>query len=200
MLMAEPTQDTSGLNWRVPLGAALIVIAVYLAMMLWAENAEFFLSVLLIAPVLLLVSIASLVYALIARNRQERLTLLSTVAALWVTAVAMFLLAGKYDFAIRTAARWLIWAHDYKAEVLAQPRSANGSFQHIEWDSQGIVPAGFTTVYLVFDPSDSLSTAAKNGRPGKFGGIPCAVFDVNQLEKSWYTVRFYTDDDWSHCN
>ena len=199
--MTETTPEPSRFNWMLPLCAALAVVVVYLTMALWAEDADLFASVLLIAPALILIGIALIAYALIVRkNRQKRLTLFSTVAALWVTAVAMFFLVEKYDFTIRTTARWLIWSHGYKAAVLAQPRSINGDFKHVQWDSWGIVPAGFTTVYLVFDPSDSLSTAAKSGRPGKFDGIPCAVPEVNQLEKSWYTVMFYTDDNWSHCD
>jgi hypothetical protein len=139
--MTETTPEPNRFNWKQPLCAALVVVAVYLAMVLWAMDAEFFASVLLIAPALILVSIALIGYALIVRKgRQNRLTLLSSVAALWVTAVAMFLLAGKYDFAIRTTARWLIWSRDYKAEVFVQPRSINGDFKHIKWDSWGIVP------------------------------------------------------------
>ena len=199
--MTETTPEPNRFNWKLPLCAASVVVAIYLAMALWAMDAEFFASVLLIAPALILVSIGLIGYALIVRKgRQNRVTLLSTVAALWVTAVAMFLLVGKYDFAIRTTARWLIWSRDYKAEVFVQPRSINGAFKHIKWDSWGIVPAGFTTVYLVFDPSDSLSAAANSRRAGKFDGIPCAVPAVNRLEDHWYTVLFYTDEDWNHCN
>lgn len=199
--MTETTPEPSRFNWMLPLCAALVVVAVYLAMALWAVDAKFFASVLLIAPALILVSVALIVYALIVReNRQKCVTLLSTVAALWVTAAAMFLLAGEYDFAIRTTARWLIWSRDYKAEVLAQPRSINGDFKHVEWDGWGFAGAGDTTVYLVFDPSDSLSAAAKSHRTGKFDGIPCAVPAVNRLENHWYTVLFYADEDWNHCD
>ena len=199
--MTETTPEPRRFTWILPLCAALVVVAVYLAMALWAVDAEFFASVLFIAPALILVSIALIVYARIVRkNRQNCLMLLSTVAALWVTAIAMSLLAGKYGFAIRTTARWLIWSRDYKAEVLAQPRSINGDFKHVEWDGWGFAGAGDTTVYLVFDPSDSLSAAAKSHRTGKFDGIPCAVPAVNRLENHWYTILFYTDEDWNHCD
>jgi hypothetical protein len=92
------------------------------------------------------------------------------------------------------SARWLLWSRSYKAKVLAQPDSANGEFKHIEWDGWGW--AGIdTTVYLVFDPTDSLSRA--NGqRPGKYSGLPCEVPLVKRLEDKWYTVRFYTNHDW----
>src|SRR5580698_10876482 len=68
-------------------------------------------------------------------------------------------------------ARWLIWSRSYKAEVLAQPDSSNEELKHIEWDGWGW--AGMdTTVYLVFDPTDSLSRADPR-HPEKYKGIPC---------------------------
>lgn len=52
-------------------------------------------------------------------------------------------------------ARWMFWSGSYKAQVLAQPDSTNNELKHIEWDGWG--GAGMdTTVYLVFDPTDSL--------------------------------------------
>lgn len=198
--MTEATPKPSRSNWTLPLGSALVVVAVYLWMVLWTPDAAFFASALVVAPALLLITVALVLYALVVwKDRQKRLTLLSTVAALWVSSLVMFLIVTKYDLMLSTSARWLIWSHHYKAQVLAQPHSTNGDFKHIKWDSWGIVPAGFTTVYLIFDPSDSLSSAAKMGRPGKFSGIPCAVPKVNRLGKDWYTVQFYTDEDWEHC-
>jgi len=55
-------------------------------------------------------------------------------------------------------------------------------------------------VFLVFDPTDSLSAAAKSHSPGKFKGIPCEVPLVRRLESHWYTVRFYTDEYWGRRN
>jgi hypothetical protein len=92
-------------------------------------------------------------------------------------------------------ARWMLWSHSYKAEVLAQPNSANEELKHIEWDGWGW--AGMdTTVYLVFDPTDALSQAASSRQPGKYSGIPCEVFLVRRLESRWYTVWFYTNYEW----
>lgn len=199
-LQANATSDPDRFNWMLPSCAAALVVLAYVSMAFWAEDAEFFLSVLLIAPALILASISLSIYAVVRKGRKTRLTFLSTVGVLWLTAIAMFLLAPRYDYSLRTAARWLIWSRDYKAEVLAEPPSKHGNFKHTEWDSWGFVPAGGTTAYLVFDPSDSLSGAAKSHGAGRFDGIPCAVYDVNRLEKNWYTVVFYTDEDWSHCN
>lgn len=195
--MIETTPDLSRFNWTVPSYAALAVIAVCLAMVLWSLDAEVFL-LFLVVPVLILVTIALIIYAIICKVRRTRVTTLSTMAVFWLASAAMFLLIAKHGLDIRTTSRWLIWSRDYKAEVLAQPTPANGDFKHIEWDGWGFVPAE-TTVYLVFDPSDSLSRAARSRRSGKFVGIPCTVPEVKRLEKHWYTVLFYTDEDWSYC-
>jgi len=71
--------------------------------------------------------------------------------------------------------------------------------KHIEWDGWGWGGQD-TTVYLVFDPTNSLSAAAKVGQPGKFSGIPCEVFLVHRLESQWYTVQFYTNEFWGRRN
>ncbi|MFY9904891.1 MAG: hypothetical protein WBX02_14315 [Terriglobales bacterium] len=102
-------------------------------------------------------------------------------------------------YSIRTATKWLMWSRRYKSEVLAQPTSANGGFKHIDWDGWGMF-AQNTEVYLVFDPTDSLSRAASSRQPGKFGGIPCEVNLVRRLESHWYAVQFYTSQDWDHCD
>ena len=121
------------------------------------------------------------------------------VGALFVIAVAVIAVAVAWNFyAIRSATRWWAWAPRYKAEVLAQP-SVTGELRHIEWDGWGWAGQD-TTVYLVFDPADSLSTAAQEHRPGKFTGIPCEVLVVDRLEKNWYAVRFYTDEWWGRRN
>jgi hypothetical protein len=98
---------------------------------------------------------------------------------------------------IRTNTRWFLWSKRYRAQVLATA-ATNGELKHIEWDGWGFAGAD-TTVYLVFDPSDSLLTGAEDHSFGKFAGIPCKVPFVHQLEAHWYTVLFYTDTDWHHC-
>ncbi len=66
----------------------------------------------------------------------------------------------------------------------------------MEWEATGFAGVANENVYLVFDPSDSLSTAHS---PGKSGGIPCPFRLVRRLERQWYSVWFYTDEDWSEC-
>jgi hypothetical protein len=129
------------------------------------------------------------------KNRsRSRLPLYGALPVLLVIAVAI---AWQF-YAIRSPARWLVLSHSYKAQVLAQPSIA-GELEHIEWDGWGWA-AQDTTVYLVFDPTDSLSTAARSQRPGKFQGIPCEVPAVDRMETNWYTVRFYTDEWWGRRN
>jgi hypothetical protein len=96
--------------------------------------------------------------------------------------------------------RWTIWSRYYKTELLAQSVAANGELKHIEWDGWGFPGAGDTTVYLVFDPTNSLATAAKKREPGRFGGIPCRVPVVSRVENTWYSVLFYDDERWGSPN
>ena len=84
---------------------------------------------------------------------------------------------------MRSEVRWLWSSKTYKAQVLAQPVPANGDLRHIEWDGWGFAGSD-TVVYLVFDPTDSLATAASSHGPGNFKGIPCEVPEVRRLEKS----------------
>ena len=42
---------------------------------------------------------------------------------------------------------------------------------------------------------DSLSAASQEHRAGSFSGIPNEVPLVERLEKDWYAVRFYTDEE-----
>ena len=117
----------------------------------------------------------------------------------WASSAALIIYEIKNPTAIRSVARWLMWSHDYEVKVLAQPTPANGEFKHIEWDGWGW--AGMdTTVFLVFDPSDSLWTAAKSHQPGKYDGIPCEVVRVRRLQSHWYTAQFYTEEYWGYHN
>lgn len=193
--MGEKTTPGNVLNWRLLLYAALGAFLVFIPVAIWTSERLLYLFV-----VIPLVSIALigvfLQTAAMDKKPRRGFTILSMLVIYW--AVSAFLVAN-YS-AVRSAARWTLWSHDYKAEVLAQNDSANGDFRHIEWDGWGFPGAGDTTVYLVFDPTDSLSAAAKKHQPGNFNGIPCEVPLVRRLESHWYSVRFYTDQSWGQCN
>lgn len=70
----------------------------------------------------------------------------------------------------------------------------------MEWEATGFAGVANVTIYLVFDPTDSLAVAAKSHSPGKYSGIPCEVLAVLRLESHWYSVKFYTDEAWGQRN
>src|SRR5208282_4103334 len=92
--------------------------------------------------------------------------------------------------AVRDSLRWQLWSRDFKTEVLAQPAPTNGELRHLEWEATGFASVANNTVYLVFDPTDTLSAATKSHSLGKFSGIPCEVLGVRRLESQWYSVAF----------
>jgi hypothetical protein len=112
---------------------------------------------------------------------------------------AAWSLGFGHNSTISNTARWIFRSRQYKAEVLARPNPTSEQLKHIEWDGWGWAGQD-TQVYLVFDPTDSLSEAAKSRHPGKYKGLPCEVFRVRQLESQWYTVQFYTDEWWGRHN
>ncbi len=151
---------------------------------------------LLVYAILFLISVSLFIIDALPWRRYLFLSTLSMLLVFWATSAALAVYDRKNPVVIRSTARWLIWSNDYKAKVLAQPATANSEMKHIEWDGWGW--AGMdTTVYLVFDPTDSLSAAAQSHQPGKFNGIPFAVPLVHRMESHWYTVLFYTDESWA---
>jgi hypothetical protein len=113
-----------------------------------------------------------------------------------LTLVASLATSGallKNQEAIRPFLRWLLWSSRFKAEVLAQQVPVIGELKHMEWEATGFAGVANNTIYLVFDPTDSLSAAHS---PGKFNGIPCKIRLVRRLESHWYSVWFYTDEVW----
>jgi hypothetical protein len=189
-------ETNSGLkrfNWRLPFCTAAVTLAICLLDAL-AETDGILYLLLLLSISLLFVS--SLVIFAIMKRARLCLALMSMLAAFWLTSFVMV----KNRYAIRNNARWSLRSHRYKAEVLARPETANGELKHVEWDGWGFPGAGDTTVYLVFDPANSLATAAKSHHPGQFSGIPCKVPLVSSLESRWYAVLFYTDERWGKAH
>ena len=129
------------------------------------------------------------------RKGRSRLIVIATLFSYWLISGLIF----RHFSEVRDGSRWLFQAKTYKASVLALPVPPNGDFRHVEWEGWGFAGAGDTTVYLVLDPSDSLSEPAKNHLSGKFAGVSCAVYRIHRLEKHWYTVGFYTDTSWGQC-
>lgn len=115
---------------------------------------------------------------------------------IWAIPMSLFFYERSHPFELHDTVRWLAHSRKYKSEVLAQPSSANGELKHIEWDASGFAGTANDTVFLVFDPEDSLSTAAESGQPGRIKGIACEVRIIRRLESHWYAVLFYTDEYW----
>ena len=154
--------------------------------------------VFLIAPIACVLLLILFVIALIKPTRTSISMLLMTVVFL-LTAGAML----KTQGVIRPSLRWLLWSRSLKTQVLAQPTQANQELKHIEWDGWGGAPVGDWTVYLVYDPTDSLSAAARETSSGnykRYKGIPCEVESVHRLEAHWYSVVLGVNEWWDRCS
>ena len=192
--MTVRSSETGRLDWHLPLYATLAAIFVFIPLVV-SPNGIDVLYLFVVVPGLILISIGTLIRAAILK----KLKILLIVVIFWAVLGSLLAYEIKRPVEIRSAIRWLVGAHEYKNEVFAQPPSTKGDLKHIEWDGWGFAGED-TTVYLVFDPLDGLSEAAKSRQPGKFIGIPCEVPLVHRAERDWYFVRFYTDQTWDRCN
>jgi hypothetical protein len=181
-------------DWVLLSSAVVGASVVFVSLMVYSAYAVF-LYLFLFAPILLACLVISVDDANRKRRRQS-LSMLVTIVALLGTSWVLL----KNEGTIRPSLRWLLWSHRFKAEVLAQPAPSNGELTHMQWDATGFAGVANTTVYLVFDPTDSLAEAAKSRSPGKFTGMPCEVLRVLRLESHWYSVLFYTDEEWGQRN
>ena len=100
---------------------------------------------------------------------------------------------------IRSTLRWTLRSQFYKREVLAQKQARDGSLKHIEWDGWGGTPVGDWTMYLVYNPSDSLRSSLKERKSRMVPGVPCPVDRVHQLAAHWYTVLYPMNCWWDDC-
>ena len=137
-----------------------------------------------------------LLYLAKKHKRKQTYAAFSLFALFLIFTVVIF----THFLSTRDTVRWFLRRGESKHVVLSQSTPTNGQLQHMEWEGWGFPGAGNTVVYLVFDPADSLASAARTGSSGKFSGLPCEVVRVHRLEKSWYTTLFYTDTDWDHCS
>ena len=197
--MVKKTTEGNRFNWRLQSCAAFVAFVVFVAIAVCQADTSLMLFLFVVPPILLVISIFLLIYAAIGKGRHQRLQLLSMLAILWAVSTSLFVFDLRHPSAIRTTARWLVWSQSYKDKVLAQPTPANGDLKHIDWDGWGMFGQD-NSVFLVLDPTDTLSTAALRHQSGKFHGIPCEVRVVSRLEKHWYTVLFYTNEYWGQCN
>jgi len=176
-------------NWKLPLLVAASTAIVLLLLFVYSPYSGF-LYLFLIAPIICLTFVILLVVAAFRKRPPQFLSLF--VSLLVFLGISGALL--KNENTLRDHGRWLLESRQLKAEVLAQP-SADGELKHMEWEATGFAGVANNTAYLVFDPADSLTAHPS----GEFTGIPCKVPSVGRLERHWYSVRFYTDEDWSDC-
>jgi len=188
--MTETASTERHLNWWLPLSIAAGADIVLLSLMVYSPYGSL-LYILLIAPIFCLVWLVLLVIAAIRKRRRQCLSLLLALVAFLVVSWALL----RNQDVLRASLRWMLWSRRFKAEVLAQPAPASGELKHMEWEASGFAGAD-NTVYLVFDPTDSLAAAARGHSAGKFSGIPCKVPLVRRLESHWYSVWFYTNEVW----
>jgi hypothetical protein len=134
------------------------------------------------------------------RSKFRIVALFALLTAFTALSIAAFTIAWSFDyFGWHSRIKWLLHASAYKTKMMSEPIGQDHSLRHLEWDGWGFPGAVDTVLYLVLDPKDQLQDASNAGRPGKYPGIPCEVVRVRRLEKNWYTVRFYTEQDWNKC-
>lgn len=181
-----------------PTAYAAIIGSVILVLIALCHPDIAFLFDITFALLLTVVSIGLFVWLIqeaIARRYNQFLPTLGMLAVLWAISTSLFFYEREHPFELHETAKWLARSHYYKSEVLARPESAT-ELKHVEWDMSGFAGMFNNTVYLVFDPADKLSAAAKSRQPGKFEGIPCGVRLIRRLDTNWYAVLFYTDEYW----
>jgi hypothetical protein len=190
-MKSDPISKRDQLRWRMPMYAALAAVLVFLPQVISSNTDVLYLFV--IVPGLVLIGICVLIYAAI----RKKLPIAVMVATFCAVSAVIFL----YNFQIRTSTRWFLWSGQYENKVLAVSTPVNGDLKHIEWDGGGWGGQDFS-VFLVFDPTDSLSGPAQNNQSGKLHGIPCQVSSVRRMDSHWYIVFFdaYVDQSsWDSC-
>jgi hypothetical protein len=183
-------------NWWLPFSGAAGALLLFVPAMVYGNDISEMLYILIAASV---VSFVVLLFAIVFATRGGKFRALAVMSMAAVYAAASWALF-VYSHQLRWNTRWILWSKEYKANVIAQPGTTNGNLKHIEFDGWGGFGAGDTVAYLVYDPSDLLSAVTRSDSPGKLAGIPCAVAQVRRFESHFYSVVFYTDTDWNHCD
>ena len=182
-------------NWKLILTVVLASSFLLLSLVVYSPYGDV-LNILFISPIVCLTCLLVMAAAALQRRWRVCFTALWMFLAFVASSGA---LQAKHHL-VRSSVRWLLWSERYKAEVLAQRAPANGEFRHMEWEATGFAGIANNTVYLVFDPTDSLFSASRSHTPGRYTGIPCEVVLVRRLENHWYSVLFYTDEMWGRRN
>jgi hypothetical protein len=188
--MEQSGREHARLGKRIQYAVLGFAFAILAALALFKWDTSLFLIIFVVAPILLVITLGSLIYGAIAHLPVKNTA--QTLAILWVMVLCFFLYSRAHPFAFRESAKWLLYSREYKQQVLAQPTSANGEFKHLEWESSGFAGVANNTTYLVFDPTDTLSSTTN----ARLKGVPCEPRAVRRLENQWCAVLFYTDQLW----
>ena len=189
--------DGDRFSWQMSLYAAAVAILTMLLLFVYAADPLVSYLFLIVPIICLVIFVLLFVIAFSSKRRRRSSMLLGTVTFLLVTG-AMLMTQEE----IRPSLRWLLWSRTLKAQVLSQSTTSNDELKHIEWDGWGGAPVGDWTAYVVYDPGDSLSAAAKKGQRGiykRLRGIPCEVDSVRRLEPHWYSVVLGMNEWWERC-
>jgi uncharacterized membrane protein len=178
--------------------ANLVPVIVSAAVALVASLAVLFtndlLTLLYSVGVTLLGIFALLLWLALRKGRRHRIIALAVFGTF--LAVTAAVVANQHQ--IRPHLLWLVWSGQYKSQVFADSSAFNGEFKHVEWDGDGwgSGATGDWMGYIVFDPSDSLSSATTSSVPTRHKGIPCGVISVRRLERQWYSVVLDMNKFW----
>jgi hypothetical protein len=181
--MVEKTSQALRRGLRLPLYTAVVGLAIFTPIALCDPDMAFLFDIVFV-PLLIADSIGLFVWLIqeaVANRYDQVLPTLGMLAVLWAISMSQFFYERKHPFELHETAKWLARSHYYKSEVLARPESTT-ELKHIEWDMSGFAGMFDNTFYLVFDPEDRLSVAAKSRQPGKVEGIPCEVRLVRRLD------------------
>jgi hypothetical protein len=186
--LKQTARSSSGTRYFYSTLAALVL---FVAIDMCQRELAISLHILVVGPILFVSTIFLAIWAAVSRkNRRRCLRQLATLAIFWAVLTASFFLNYTYPIGIRSAARWLIWSHDYKAEVFARPEPPNGEMRNIKWDEGGMFAQDWSA-FLVFDPTDSLAGSARSLPSCKLNGITCSeVGLVRRMDSHWYIVFF----------
>jgi hypothetical protein len=171
---------------RAPFSIVAVAIMVAFVLLLSCPDLGDIANLLIIVP---LASIA-LIVLLVQGPAKTRLVCFALLSFYALTSWQMM----KRWVEIRSDLRWVAGSRSWKDEVLRQPPVPGSGVKWVVWDGWGMF-AQDTDVYLVYSPDDRL----RQYSPANLAGLPCPVSRVQRLEKAWYSVTFYTDQEWDDC-
>jgi hypothetical protein len=146
-----------------------------------------------------LVLIVSSIALTVSKGSPGGLRMFAWLVILWGIPLSAYFYERAHPLGVSERVRWWARSGEYKSEFQRNAVTVDGELRHSLWHSEGPSFA-IITIYLVFDPSDSLVSEAKNHVQGKVAGLPCKVYEVRRLESPWYAVLFINDGTHDECS